>query len=43
MPLCLRLSQMFGYIKKFDEDTTTRTTTMSLRVSDKIYGKKLKS
>ena len=32
-PLCLRLSQMIGYVKKFDENTTA--TIISLRVSDK--------
>ena len=45
-PLCLRLSKMTGYIRKFKENTTT-TITMSLRVNDtqllkdynKIWGK----
>ena len=32
-PLCLRLSQMIGYVKKFDENTTA--TIISLRDSDK--------
>ena len=32
-PLCLRLSQMTGYVKKFDENTTA--TIISLRISHK--------
>ena len=36
-PLCLKLSQMSGYINEFDEDKNKNknTITMSLKVNDK--------
>ena len=33
-PLCLKLSQMTGYINKFNENKNKNTITMSLKVND---------
>ena len=38
-PLCLGLSQMTGYINKFDENKNKDTITMSLMVKDKQFFK----
>ena len=35
-PLLLKLPQMIGYLKEFDD-----STTMSLRIDDRKYGKQL--
>ena len=34
-PLCLKLSQMTGYINEFEEDRNKNKITMSLKVKDK--------